>query len=86
LFDKQRYERWQRLRRFIFQRDRYCCRYCSKALVPGIDEITIDHVVARARGGTSHPKNLVTACKRCNFTKKDLTVFQFKRMLASAQA
>ena len=36
-------------RRNLFKRDRYTCQYCGAQ--PGPEELTIDHVLARSRGG-----------------------------------
>ena len=44
------------------------CHYCSGKFGPG--ELTMDHVVPVARGGTSTPGNIVPACKACNASKK----------------
>lgn len=41
------------------------CYFC------GGEANTIDHMVARARGGTSDPSNLVPACAVCNCMKSD---------------
>jgi 5-methylcytosine-specific restriction endonuclease McrA len=56
-------------RRNLFKRDHYVCQYCGSQ--PGTDELTIDHVVPRARGGESSWKNCVLACVRCNKRKAD---------------
>jgi hypothetical protein len=32
----------------------------------------VDHVLARAQGGTDHPDNLITACRECNEGKGSL--------------
>jgi hypothetical protein len=32
---------------------------------------TLDHVLARSRGGATHADNLAVACASCNFSKKD---------------
>lgn len=48
------------------------CFYCQKKLlsIDGLsDDITIDHFRAISRGGTSHWKNCVLACKACNEIK-----------------
>ena len=42
-------------RRNVFKRDRYTCQYCG--CQPGSEELTIDHVVPRAQGGTSRWDN-----------------------------
>ena len=44
------------------------CHYCERKFKAG--ELTMDHVVPLARGGTSTQGNIVPACKECNRTKK----------------
>lgn len=44
------------------------CHYCGQKFSP--EELTMDHVIPIARGGTSSKNNLVTACKECNNAKK----------------
>lgn len=44
--------------------DEFECHWCGCVLEP--KKVTIDHVIPRARGGTSKPENLVVACKACN--------------------
>ncbi|MCC7442997.1 MAG: HNH endonuclease [Bdellovibrionales bacterium] len=48
--------------------NRGICHYCEQKVVPG--ELTMDHVVPVARGGTSTKGNLVPACRPCNQKKK----------------
>ena len=54
-------------RKNILLRDRYQCQYCGVRCKP--TAITIDHVVPRARGGTTHWENVVAACHPCNRKK-----------------
>ena len=56
-------------RRNIFKRDHYTCQYCGRQ--PGMDELTIDHVTPRSRGGVSSWQNCVLACLACNGRKAD---------------
>jgi 5-methylcytosine-specific restriction endonuclease McrA len=56
-------------RRNIFKRDRFTCQYCG--VQPGPEELTIDHVLPRAQGGTSTWTNCVLACVDCNKRKDD---------------
>jgi 5-methylcytosine-specific restriction endonuclease McrA len=56
-------------RRNLFKRDHYTCQYCGKQ--PGGDELTIDHVLPRSRGGVSSWENCVLACIECNSRKAD---------------
>jgi 5-methylcytosine-specific restriction endonuclease McrA len=46
------------------------CHYCGKKFKPA--ELTMDHVVALARGGRSDKNNVVPTCKDCNNQKKIL--------------
>ncbi|MCZ8354252.1 MAG: HNH endonuclease [Cyclobacteriaceae bacterium] len=55
-------------RQNIFKRDNNECQYCGTRR-----ELTIDHVIPKARGGKDTWTNLVTACKRCNAKKGDYT-------------
>ena len=51
----------------VFARDGFRCVYCGVIFPP--DELTIDHVQARVRGGDQSGGNLVTACTGCNVLK-----------------
>jgi len=44
------------------------CHYCGEKFKPS--ELTMDHVVPLARGGSSTKNNLVPACEQCNKKKK----------------
>lgn len=55
-------------RQNIFRRDAYTCQYCGTH-----DDLTLDHVQPKSRGGRSSWDNLTTACKRCNSRKGDFT-------------
>ncbi|TAE03778.1 MAG: HNH endonuclease [Bacteroidetes bacterium] len=54
-------------RQNVFKRDNNRCLYCSAT-----DNLTLDHVLPRSRGGQTTWTNLVTACRRCNSKKGDL--------------
>jgi len=51
----------------ILIRDRYVCQYCGKPLKS--QEVTLDHIVPKSRGGESNWENLATCCPRCNVKK-----------------
>lgn len=55
-------------RQNIYKRDNHRCVYCGAA-----SDLTLDHVLPRARGGTDSWENLVTACNRCNSQKGNRT-------------
>ena len=59
----------------IFRRDRYRCVYCG--FVGGIDELTLDHVEPRVKGGDGSDGNLVTCCGPCNASKGGLPAWSF---------
>ncbi|WP_448562480.1 HNH endonuclease [Trichothermofontia sp.] len=56
-------------RRNILHRDGHSCQYCGYAG----EELTLDHVVPRSRGGGDTWENIVTACVRCNVKKGNRT-------------
>lgn len=51
----------------IFERDGYRCVYCGEQFLA--DNLTLDHIEPRVRGGDRSEGNLVTACKPCNTLK-----------------
>jgi 5-methylcytosine-specific restriction endonuclease McrA len=59
----------------IFERDGYRCVYCGEQFAP--DELTLDHVQPRIRGGDRSEGNLVTACMGCNTRKGHQRLSQF---------
>ena len=58
-------------RRNLFRRDHNTCQYCGSR--PGTNELSIDHVLPRSRGGRSSWENCVLACVDCNRRKRDRT-------------
>lgn len=58
-------------RRNLFKRDRFACQYCGAR--PPRDELTIDHITPRSRGGVSNWENCVLACVDCNNRKANRT-------------
>ena len=61
-------------RRNLFRRDRHTCQYCGETY--SVDNLSIDHVTPRSRGGDSNWTNCVVACIRCNAKKGDRTLDQ----------
>lgn len=55
----------------IIKRDGLVCYLCGK--VPGPGEVTLDHVVPLARGGSHTPDNVRVACFPCNRRKFTFT-------------
>ncbi len=62
-------------RKGLFARDAHTCGYCGRrAGLNGElerDDLTVDHIVPRSRGGESTWTNTVTCCKACNQRKGD---------------
>lgn len=55
-------------RRNVLRRDHYACQYCGSH-----DDLTLDHVQPRSRGGKHGWDNVVTACRACNQRKGNRT-------------
>lgn len=53
----------------LYIRDLFQCQYCGKTF--DYDDLTIDHVMPRCRGGKHNWENTVSACKPCNSRKGD---------------
>jgi 5-methylcytosine-specific restriction endonuclease McrA len=54
-------------RRNVYLRDSHSCQYCGRRYPE--EELNLDHVVPRDRGGVTTWENIVTACIRCNARK-----------------
>jgi 5-methylcytosine-specific restriction endonuclease McrA len=59
----------------VFARDGYRCVYCG--IVHPAEELTVDHVQPRSRGGDRSGGNLVTACGACNVRKGHRGIAEF---------
>lgn len=55
-------------RQNLFKRDGNTCQYCGSQ-----QDLTLDHVLPKSRGGQSTWTNLTTACQKCNSIKGDKT-------------
>ena len=59
----------------LFARDEFRCVYCGEVFPA--EELTVDHVQARVRGGDRSAGNLVTACAGCNVLKGHRRLSEF---------
>jgi 5-methylcytosine-specific restriction endonuclease McrA len=66
------------LKSAIWEKSQGRCWYCGKQCNPFTD-MHIDHIRARAKGGSDDIDNLVIACVACNIEKRDLYVYEFRR-------
>jgi 5-methylcytosine-specific restriction endonuclease McrA len=55
----------------IYARDEFTCQYCGKQFHS--NELSLDHVYPKSRGGEDSWENLVTCCRKCNQKKADRT-------------
>ncbi|ABB58232.1 HNH endonuclease [Synechococcus elongatus] len=56
-------------RRNVLHRDGHSCQYCG---YHG-ENLTLDHILPRSRGGADTWENVITACMRCNVHKGNRT-------------
>ena len=54
-------------RKNVLLRDENRCQYCAKQFYE--EDLTLDHVIPRSKGGKSTWENIVAACKACNQKK-----------------
>ena len=72
------------LRGRVFARDGFRCAYCAGVFPP--EQLSLDHVQPRMRGGDNSEGNLVTACKACNARKGSLSAWAFLAELPEERA
>ena len=66
----RKYSRLVCNRKNVIWRDNFVCQYCNNKF--SIDDLTMDHIVPRSRGGQKTWDNIVASCMRCNQKKGDL--------------
>ncbi|RMF61670.1 MAG: HNH endonuclease [Bacteroidetes bacterium] len=62
------YKRILLTRKNVLRRDHFRCQYCGSR-----EQLTIDHIVPKSRGGPDTWENLVAACVPCNNRKGNRT-------------
>ena len=76
-------------RQYLLEKFGRNCVYCGKADIP----LQVEHIVARAKGGSNRISNLTLSCEKCNQNKgtKDIKDFlkkqpeKLKKILAQSQ-
>ena len=58
---------WRTLAKRVLKRDQFICHWCGELAT------TVDHVTAKADGGTDETTNLVASCKPCNDSRGGTT-------------
>ena len=51
----------------VYKRDSFICQYCGNRF--SVEDLSIDHLIPLAKGGTDIMPNLITSCKKCNNKK-----------------
>jgi 5-methylcytosine-specific restriction endonuclease McrA len=62
--------------KIIANRFKVTCLYCSKHIRNSKD-MTLDHVIPKAKGGKDIITNTVISCRDCNSKKGDMLLTQF---------
>jgi len=60
----------------IFKRDGYECQYCG--IKPGSEELSIDHVIPKSKGGKTTWENCVLCCISCNSIKGNRELYEVR--------
>jgi len=58
------------VRKNVLLRDNNTCQYCMKKFIE--NDLTLDHVIPKSKGGSNSWNNLVTSCGKCNVKKGSL--------------
>jgi 5-methylcytosine-specific restriction endonuclease McrA len=64
--------------RFLWEEQGGRCWYCTRPVRSR--EATVDHVLAKSRGGTNEWANVVMACRQCNERKANRTTRRLKTL------
>ncbi|WP_036536150.1 HNH endonuclease [Neosynechococcus sphagnicola] len=65
------------VRKYVWERDCYQCKSCGCSAKEA--ELTIDHIIPLAKGGTNDISNFQTLCRGCNSRKKHYLDPRFQR-------
>lgn len=53
------------------------CAYCGKKV--SLEKVTRDHVVPKSKGGGNTVENILPSCKKCNGSKGDMNLEEFRK-------
>lgn len=68
---------WDTLRRQVYKRDNYTCRWCGAK-----GTVHADHIVPRSQGGADELGNLQTLCGECHARKHGFAAHTFWLLVA----
>lgn len=66
-------------RKNVVWRDQNTCQYCGNKF--SFQDLTMDHVIPKSRGGDRKWTNIVSCCKKCNSKKSNRTPEEAKMPL-----
>ena len=52
----------------ILGRDKHKCYYCDEVF--SSNELHLDHIIPKSKGGRDKKENLTASCLKCNLTKR----------------
>lgn len=71
-FDRLYYRNVRFSKKALFRRDDFTCGYCGEKFPE--DELSVDHIIPRARKGKTSWTNCITSCVYCNCSKGDYSL------------
>lgn len=63
----------------VYLRDQHICQYCGQNFSK--DQLNLDHVIPKSKGGLTTWENVVCCCLNCNKRKADLSLAQAEMKL-----
>lgn len=69
--------KYQEVRRIVYKRYKGKCAICRKPIA--LEEMTIDHILPKSKGGGGDFSNMQAVCESCNMMKHYLTNEEFFR-------
>lgn len=72
VYCKVKAKAWKTMRLDLGEQQNWKCCYCGDAMHTGIwfenhpEELTIEHIIPRSKGGSDNWENLAAACRECN--------------------
>lgn len=66
-------------RQKVYEKYNGHCAYCGKAIT--IEQMQVDHALARRNGGTDDISNLMPSCRLCNHYKRAADIKTFRNFL-----
>lgn len=65
-----------KLRSFITKKHNNSCAYCGDN-----NNLEVEHIIPKSKGGTNSTRNLILSCRECNEQKDNLSLEQFGKLI-----